>query len=243
MGGRADPRTPEDLPRTSAAGYLVRSLTDVPTGDLWLGEREREAQTRLRAPARRRAWRLGRWAGKLAVSARLEVPPTEIEILAAPDGAPEAWSDTEHLPVELSLSHRAGLVLAAAGVPPAALGCDAEAITPRSAAFVRDCCADQERALLDRLPPGTAADLCTNAICVAKEAAIKMRHGGPQLDRRRALVSLDPASGVRWAPATVAWPNNPPAHGWWRRHGEHVLCVMASEPLDPPQPLTDRLPV
>jgi phosphopantetheinyl transferase len=227
----------------SAAGYLVRSLTDVPAGDAWLGEREREILAGVRAPARRRSWRLGRWAGKLAVSARLDVPPSDVEILAAPDGAPEAWSDAEHLPVELSLSHRAGLVLAAAGAPPGALGCDAEAIARRSTAFVRDAFADAERAQLDRYPPGSAADLCANAICVAKEAAIKMRRGGPQLDRRTAVVTLDPAAGVRWAPATVAWPDGPPAHGWWRRHGGHVLCVMAAEPLDPPQPLTDRLPV
>lgn len=227
----------------SAAGYLVRSLPDVPAGDAWLGEREREAQARLHAPARRRAWRLGRWVGKLAVSAHLELPPGLIEILAAPDGAPEAWADAEHLPVELSLSHRAGLALATAGVPPASLGCDAEVVAPRSASFQREWLTDGEREQLSRIAPGEEAELGVNAVWTAKEAASKVLRGAPHLDRRAGVASLEPAGGVRWAPACVVWPDAPPTHGWWRRHDEHVLCVMASEPLDPPQPLTDRLSV
>lgn len=227
----------------SAAGYLIRSMSDVPAGDAWLGEREREILTRVRAPARRRTWRLGRWAGKLAVSAQIGWSPDAIEILAAPDGAPEAWSGAEHLPVELSLSHRSGLVLAATGAPPAALGCDTEAIAPRNPGFLHDWFADEERAQMGIVAPGAESDVGANALWIAKQAAAKVHRAGPHLDRRAALASLQPATGVRWAPATVAWPDAPPAHGWWRRHGGHVLCVMASEPLDPPQPLTDRLPV
>lgn len=227
----------------SAPGYLVRSVRDVPAGDAWLGEREREAQARLRAPARRRAWRLGRWVGKLAVAAHLELPPALIEIVAAPDGAPEAWSGGEHLPVELSLSHRAGLALATATGPPAALGCDAEVVARRPASFQREWLVDAERDQLARIAPGEEAELGLNAVWTAKEAAAKVLRAVPHLDRRTGVAVLEPAGGVRWAPASVTWEDAPPAHGWWRRHGDHVLCVMASEALDPPQPLTDRLSV
>lgn len=227
----------------SGAGYLIRSSVEVPAGDYWLGEREREVQVRLRAPARRRAWRLGRWAGKLAVATRLELSPRAIEILAAPDGAPEAWSGDEHLPVELSLSHRAGLALAVAGPPGTALGCDAEIIEPRSRAFVNEWLTAEERETLREIAPDLPEALGANAVWTAKESASKVRREGLRLDPLHARTRLAPAAGLRWATAAVVWPDAPPAHGWWRVHGHHVLCVMASRALDPPQPLTDRLPV
>lgn len=227
----------------SGPGYLIRSVADVPAGEHWLGEREREQHGRLRAPARRSAWRLGRWVAKLAVGHVLDLPPGAVEILAAPDGAPEAWSGEEHLPVELSLSHRAGLALAAAGPPGAALGCDAELVEPRSRAFLHEWFVPEELAALERVAPGRPGDVGANALWTAKESASKVRREGLRLDPRHALARLDPAVGARWAAATVSWPDAPEAHGWWRRHGDHVLCVMAAQPLDPPQPLTDRLPV
>lgn len=227
----------------SGPGYLIRSLADVPIGDDWLGERERAVQRALRAPARRRAWRLGRWAGKLAAATTLGLSLEEVEVLAAPDGAPEVWSGDEHLPVELSLSHRAGLALAVTGIPGAALGCDAELVEPRSHAFLNEWFAPEERDTLHQVAPGRAQDLGANAVWTAKESASKVRREGLRLDPRHARTSLAPSTGIRWAPVSVTWPDAPRAHGWWREHRDHVLCVMASEPLDPPQPLTDRLPV
>ena len=59
-----------------------------------------------------------------------------VEVLAAADGAPEAWRGDERLPVSLSLSHREGLALVAVTEAPAVVGCDLERLEPRSAAFV-----------------------------------------------------------------------------------------------------------
>src|SRR3954464_319718 len=101
------------------AGWLTRSSADVPAGDAWLGPRERAALAALHVAKRRADWRLGRWTAKAALAA-FGVPgaPARREILAACDGAPEAWRDGERLGLSLSLSHRAGLALAAVAPEP-----------------------------------------------------------------------------------------------------------------------------
>lgn len=227
----------------SVTGYLIRSSVDVPAGNDWLGERERETLARLRAPTRRQAWRLGRWTGKLAAGMMLGLPPAAIEILAAPDGAPEVWAGDEHLPIEFSLSHRAGLAIAVTGPEHTPLGCDAELIERRSPAFLNDWLVPEERDALHRVAPDRPHDLGANAVWTAKESASKVRREGLRLDPRHARTTLAPSAGTRWVPASVAWPDAPEAHGWWREHGRHVLCVMAAHPMDPPRVLTDQLPV
>lgn len=96
-------------------GWLIRCAADVPAGDAWLSARERRTGAGLRVRRRRRDWRLGRFAAKAAVGSWLSVAPERVEILPAPDGAPEAWVDGERAPVSVSLSHRAGRALAGAG--------------------------------------------------------------------------------------------------------------------------------
>ncbi|MGZ6641917.1 MAG: hypothetical protein ACXVFT_08780 [Solirubrobacteraceae bacterium] len=76
----------------------------------------------LRLAKRRDDWRLGRWTAKAAVAAWLGVGAERIEVLAAADGAPDAWLDGAPVPVSLSLSHRAGRALAAVTDIPAAIG-------------------------------------------------------------------------------------------------------------------------
>ncbi len=43
----------------NAPGWLSRREADVPTGEEWLGEREREVLAGLRIAPRRASWRLG----------------------------------------------------------------------------------------------------------------------------------------------------------------------------------------
>ena len=79
------------------------------------------------------------------------LPASRIEILAAADGAPEAWLDGERAPVSVSLSHRGGRALAAVAAAPAVVGCDLELVEPRSGAFVREWLAPAEQALVAAL--------------------------------------------------------------------------------------------
>jgi 4'-phosphopantetheinyl transferase len=212
-------------------GWLSRSLADVPAGERWLSDREREVLAGLRFERRRADWLLGRWTGKAAVSAWLSVPMHEVEILAAPDGAPEAWFGGELAPVSISLSHRGGRSFVVLSDNPAVAGCDLELVEPRSPAFIREWLSSAEQrfvAACDR----RERPLLANLIWTAKEAAAKVRREGLRLDVRRAEVRLadEPVCAGEWHPLEVVWPDGwPSTVGWWRAEPDWVMSV-AGEP-------------
>ena len=92
--------------------WTARWQADVPLGDAWLSARERAVQAALRVARRRADWRLGRWTAKAAVGGVCGVGPERVEVLAAPDGAPEPFVDGRPVALSLSISHRAGHALA-----------------------------------------------------------------------------------------------------------------------------------
>jgi 4'-phosphopantetheinyl transferase len=208
-------------------GWLTRSSADVPAGDGWLGERERGVQAALRMPKRRADWRLGRWTAKAALAAWLDEDPARIEVLAAGDGAPEAWLGGVRLPVSISLSHREGRALAA--VAEFTVGCDLELLEPRSPAFVRDWLAPEEHALEP------------NLAWTAKEAAAKVRREGLRLDVRAAVTRLPegpPHDG--WRPLVVDWTREGlQTRGWWRSEDGWVMAVAADGDAPAPRSLDD----
>jgi len=215
----------------TAPGWLTTSLAEVPDGDGWLGARERHAQVALRVDKRRADWRLGRWTAKAAAAAWLGMPASRIEILAAADGAPEAWLDGERAPVSVSLSHRGGRALAAVTAAPAVIGCDLELVEPRSGAFVREWLAPTEQTLV-RTFDGAERDRVANLVWTAKEAAAKVRREGLRLDVRSAEVDVpDVASrGPGWRPLCVDWrQEGGQTAGWWRAEPGWVM-VIAGDP-------------
>jgi 4'-phosphopantetheinyl transferase len=223
----------------TAPGWLTRSLADLPPGDGWLSPREREALAGLTVEKRRRDWLLGRLAAKAAVGSWLGAEPKDVEVLAAPDGAPEARLAEEAAGIALSISHRAGRALAAVANAPAALGCDLEALEPRSGAFVREWLAPSERELLEGLPEERRA-LWANLAWTAKEAAAKARREGLRLDVRSAAVAVERVAepGPRWRPLEVRWPEGGPRlHGWWREEPAWVMAVVAEPAPERPREL------
>jgi 4'-phosphopantetheinyl transferase len=161
-----------------------------------------------------------------------------IEVLAAGDGAPEAWVDGARLPVSLSLSHRAGRALVVVAAHPAAVGCDLELIEPRSDAFVREWLAPSEQALLASRGASERARVA-NLLWTAKEAAAKVRREGLRLDVRRAEVLLDAAGGGDWHRFAVRWPDGAPVtSGWWRSEPGWVLTIAGGPALQPPSRLS-----
>jgi 4'-phosphopantetheinyl transferase len=218
-------------------GWLTRSSAEVPAGAGWLGPREREMLAGLRIEKRRHDWRLGRFTAKLAVAAWLGVPFEEVEIVAAADGAPEAWLGDEPVPVSISLSHRGQRAIAAVGSPPAAVGCDLELVEPRSDAFVREWLAPPEQAAVLALD-GEARDRVANLIWTGKEAAAKVRRAGLRLNVRRAVVTLGDGPGT-WRPLSVDWAEDGVTPGWWRVDGGWAIAI-AAEPStsEPPGQLS-----
>ena len=209
----------------TAPAWLSRSSADVPPGDAWLDERERAVLDGLAFAPRRASWRLGRWTAKCAVGAWLGVAEEAVAVLAAPDGAPEAFLDGARVPVSLSISHRAGRGIAAVGE--AAVGCDLEVVEPRSGAFVREWLAPAER---DFVAAGDGA-LRANLVWTAKEAAAKVRREGLRLDVR-AMVARPACGDGEWSPVEVAG-----LRGWWRREPGWVMAVVSDPAGDPPRAL------
>ena len=210
-------------------GWLTRWLADVPEDDGWLSAGEREVAAGLKVEKRRRDWLLGRFTAKTAVAAWLDVGASLVEVVAAPDGAPEARLEGHAAPVALSLSHRAGRALALVGEPGVSLGCDLELVEPRSRAFVSDWLAPEEQALV--ASAGAKRDLVANLAWTAKEAAAKARREGLRLDVRSAVAEPDglESASSRWHALAVTWADGGGrVSGWWRAEPGWVMAVAGS---------------
>jgi 4'-phosphopantetheinyl transferase len=220
----------------STPRWQICERADVPPGDAWLGATERRVHDGLAFVPRREDWRLGRWTAKTAVAATLRVRPEQVEIVAAPDGAPEAWIGREPAGVSISLSHRGGRGLAVVVPRPAVVGCDLELVEPRSAAFVSDWFAPEEQAFVASAAGGR--DLRANLVWTAKEAASKVRREGLRLDVRRAVVVLaDPQTAAGdWHPLTVRWDGGASTAGWWRADAGWVMTIAAAPACGRPVP-------
>jgi 4'-phosphopantetheinyl transferase len=221
-----------------APGWLSRRAAEVPPGDDWLGEAERSVLRGLRYERRQLDWRLGRFTAKCTVGSWLGIEPEQVSVLAAPDGAPEAWIDGERAPVSISLSHRDGTAVAVACEPEVAIGCDVELIEPRSDAFVREWLDDDERRVLEATS-AARRPLLANVIWSAKEAATKVLREGLRLNVHHAIVSLAPANDNGWDAVRVDWRNGPSAVGWWRVEEPFVIVVLGDVPISVPR----RLPL
>jgi len=161
---------------------------DVPRGDAWLSERERACLEPMRFVKRRSDWRLGRWAAKQALSTHLGVRPEAIEILAAADGAPEAFAGGAPAGVSLSISHRGGAALCAIAPAGMRIGCDLELIEPRSDAFLDDYLLPSERLAVARAAGQHEA--MAALVWSGKESALKALRTGLRRDTRSVEVSL-----------------------------------------------------
>jgi 4'-phosphopantetheinyl transferase len=153
-----------------------------------------------------------------------------IHILSARDGAPEAWIDGQRLDSEISISHRDGLAACAIS-PGAGVGCDLEAVEPRSSRFVNDFFTERERRVV-----GTTAEAHRDRVVAltwsAKESALKVLRVGLGRDTRSVEVVLDHVEAVEagWHPLRAAVrPEGQNFRGWWRQEAGIVLTIMSDE--------------
>jgi len=217
--------------------WLEQSEGDLPAGDDWLSRAEAGTLAAMRFPKRRADWRLGRWTAKCAVAAVLDEPRafSEIEIRAAPSGAPEVFCAGLPAPLAISISHRAGTSCCAVAGRPLELGCDLESIEPHSRAFVADYFTlEEQRTIADAAP----AD-CPSVIALlwsAKESALKALRIGLRADTRSVVVDiLEGLSNASdgWRPLVVRHGAGE-FHGWWRCSRHLVRTVVAAPRQRPP---------
>jgi 4'-phosphopantetheinyl transferase len=173
--------------------WLEQAEADVPSTNDWLSASEVDRLNGMRFTKRRADWRLGRWTAKRALAVSLNLPAhaqalAEIEIRAAPDGAPEVFFANNPGSVTVSLSHRAGTAVCAVALSGAALGCDLEMIEARTEGFVADYFTTEEQGLVARAFAPDRPQLCT-LLWSAKESALKALRAGLRLDTRSVVVS------------------------------------------------------
>ncbi len=196
----------------------------------------------LRTPKRRHDWLLGRRVAKRLIhavlAARLGAAPAlnEIVVLPHPDGWPQVTLPTlgpAAPPLTLSISHsRDHAFCACIWGETQPLGCDIEAIEPRSPGFVADYFTTAERELIAAAPDEQHPTLA-NAIWSGKEAALKAIRRGLAEDTRL-VVCLPSASEVEdgWRRLDYRWQTTdrdlPAIAGRWREAEGFVMTLAAS---------------
>jgi len=238
--------------------WLEQTDADVPAENQWLSAGEILFLGRLRFAKRRNDWRLGRWTAKRALAAWLNLPfdplaLANIEIRAAPSGAPEAFLFHQTAPVTISLSHRAGTAMCAVALSGTGLGCDLELIEPRSNAFITDYLTAREQVLVARTLVAERP-LLVNLLWSAKESALKALHVGlrgdtthvdvslgdwlpPHIGQSRHGLFLVPVSDAvpgEWRPLHVRYSGKQVFSGWWRHTDHMVRTVVSALPLCSP---------
>jgi 4'-phosphopantetheinyl transferase len=220
--------------------WLEQSEADVPAENDWLSANEAVCLNGMRFAKRRADWRLGRWTAKRALSDYLDVAAhpqvfSEMEIRAAPSGAPEAFFDNQPAAVVISLSHRAGIAACAVAMSGVEMGCDLEMVEPRSDAFVADYFTVEEQALVARASAADRPRLLA-LLWSGKESALKALHEGLRLDARSVIVSPGNAAFDLhdWSPMEVRQTEGRIFHGWWQHADGIVRTLVAAPPPNPP---------
>jgi 4'-phosphopantetheinyl transferase len=225
------------------AYWFEQSEADLPTADDWLSPSEAAQLSMMRIAKRRNDWRLGRWTAKNALALYLlylKVPAdpqilASIEIRPASSGAPEAFFQNKPAAVSISLSHCSGIAACAIACSRGVLGCDLEAIEPRSDAFVADYFTTAEQLFVAE---ASAVDrpLLVALLWSAKESALKALHEGLRLDTRNLIVS--PSDVVfdfdGWSPIVVRHTDRQIFCGWWQLADGMVRTLVAAPPPNPP---------
>jgi 4'-phosphopantetheinyl transferase len=180
----------------------------------------------LRAPRRRRDFRLGRFAARRALALGDGAGAEQrFEVRPAPWGAPLAFRDGAPLPVTLSISHSDGW--AVAGVGRGRLGCDLEQVAARSPTFVEDYFTRSEQ---EFVAAGRDCDRPLRATLVwsAKEAVMKALGQGLRLPPHEVAVvpAVGPVSPAGWRSFSVSHPAGATdLQGFWRATEGFVLTV------------------
>lgn len=226
--------------------WLVRGESQVPDGRAWLTGTEAARADAMRFTKRRNEYLLRRYAGKCAVAAAVgraddPVGLGRIAVLNRITGAPYVEVDGRSLPLDISLTDRAGWAVCLVGPDLGAVGVDLELVEPRSDGFVRDFLTPGERELVAGAPGADGHDAAANLIWSAKESALKVLRTGLRADTRSVEVALRSsdlgAADSVWRQLAVATSAGR-FPGWWRRDGVFLLTVVAASGLaEPPREL------
>ena len=228
-----------------SVAWHSQGMTDVPPDDGWLSRREAAWVARMHFEKRRSEFRMGRWTAKNAVALFLDRPCSPealqtVEIDRAPDGAPAPMVEGEAAPVSISMTDRADQAVCVVSEPGLGLGVDLELVEPRTDVFVADYLTEAEQRFVGESSDREEHGLRANLTWCGKESALKVLRTGLRRDTRSVEVSFPGAPPVDgWSAMSVRAVEGREYPGWWRRYGDFVLTVAATEAFSPPRPLVE----
>ena len=216
--------------------WLTQTIADVPENHDWLSEKESSILGRLRFEKRRNDWLLGRWTAKRAICASHHLEKAglgQLEILAAEDGAPEAFWKGKSANVSISISHSNARSLCAVGPRGGSIGCDLEQIKDRDDLFIKDYFTRNERELCRSAPLEKA--LIANLIWSAKESVLKAVRASMRLDTRSVLICPEFRESKdcwnKWTGRCLEPSRS--FYGWWAVWDGYVYTLVADRSFEP----------
>jgi 4'-phosphopantetheinyl transferase len=230
------------MKEASAVYWLTAGGGEVPGESDWLTVREREKLEQLRFTKRRADWRLGRWTAKRAVcsfanSTGRELEVSDVEIIAADDGAPELFVGGERAVCAISISHARDVGFVVLAPWGGAVGCDVEAVEPRSSSFVSDYFTNGELELVAG-EEEESRTFAANLIWSAKESVLKSMRAGMNRDTRSVEVTLGKVgreTGETWSGFSARCLETAlEFEGWWRCRSDLVFTVSCGVGAGPP---------
>ncbi|MFZ1287152.1 MAG: 4'-phosphopantetheinyl transferase superfamily protein [Candidatus Phosphoribacter sp.] len=231
--------------------WLAVGEHTIPGGTDWLAPAEAARAATMRFTKRRTEYRLRRLAGKRAVAAVLGRPVDAVSlagigVLNRRGGAPYVVVDGAEVPLDVSLTDRAGWAVCLVGpsgeLAGGTLGVDLEAVEPRSRGFVSDyLTASEQEYVYGCGDPGSEGwNVASNLLWSAKESALKVLRVGLRADTRWVEVSLDEHPRPDgWSALVVHTRGGELFPGWWRRDGHFLLTLASRESTEPPALLPD----
>jgi 4'-phosphopantetheinyl transferase len=211
--------------------YLIQTQAQIPDHDDWLSAEEKKIARGFRFPKRQKDWLLGRWTAKRAIVAcRADRYPIfeELEIRAARDGAPQAYSAGLPAPVSISISHSQDRALCAVAPEEIGVGCDLEWMEIREESFAEDYFTREEMSLVLGVPG--KRELIETLIWSAKETTLKILRQGLTRDTRSVRIRVESTESAdswqRWTGECLKSSRIFP--GWWRA-AQGFVYTIASE--------------
>lgn len=231
------------------AYWLEQTEADIPLSSDWLSAEEYLQFDKMRFEKRRRDWSLGRWTAKRAVALCLNIPNdidvfAQMEIRAAPSGAPYVFFFNQPAAVSISLSHCHGYAFCVVGPPRATLGCDLELVEARDKSFPASYFTENEQSLLAQASSDEQPLLAT-LFWSAKESALKALHIGLRLETTCLEVSPTcdsrhyadgPEGDKAWLPLALQRSDGQILYGCWRCANNLVRTVVFNVAPDEFQP-------
>lgn len=215
--------------------WHIQDFKNIPAGDYWLSEQEKEIQKKFIYTKRKSEWRLGRWVVKNALHKHLSLPVRDIEVLTQKNGAPRLLINKEASDWAVSLSHREKRGLCALSEQIKPIGCDLEFIEPRSALFIKDYFTRDEIELINK--DSGQKHLMANLIWSAKESVSKVLQLGLNLDTLDINVHSIYFSKIEnWSKFKACLKTDIPFNGFWSIRDNFIITMAAkSDQIHPHQ--------